>query len=149
MMCPSPGLYHTYGAEGLTRYFSTNRPVWGLLYQLTVPVLGMHALAWHALAILGRWLSGVLLYLFLRAVWRDREDFALWTAALFILYPGFSQQFIPVVYSHFFIVLNFFLGSFLLSVLAVRQPSRRWRYTLPAWALGLANLLCMGVFLLP
>ena len=143
---PITWIYHTYGASGLTRYFSTNRPVWGLLYQLTVPVLGMHALAWHILAILGRWLSGVLLWRFLLAVWRDRKDFATWAAALFILYPGFSQQFIPVVYSHFFIVLNVFLGSFLLSVLAVRQPRRRLIYSLLAWALGLANLLFMEYF---
>ena len=45
------------GNAGLATYFSTNRPVWGVLYQLTTPILGGSPLGWQILAILARLLT--------------------------------------------------------------------------------------------
>ncbi|MBI4928265.1 MAG: hypothetical protein HY835_10900 [Anaerolineae bacterium] len=136
----------TFGQAGLARYFSTVRPVWGLLYRLSIPLIGAQPLVWQALAVALRWLTGLLFWLLLRAVWPKRGSFAVWAAAIFVLYPGFSQQFISVVYSHFFIVLSAFLASLLLSLQALRRPERFLPYTLAAWALGLFNLLCLEYF---
>src|SRR3989304_10257861 len=39
--------FHKFGTEGLTRYFSTNRPVWGFIYQSNLPILGITPCHWH------------------------------------------------------------------------------------------------------
>ena len=133
----------TMGGDGLAHYFSTNRPVWGVIYQLTTPLLGSRPIVWQLFALLLRWGNGVLLWVLLRKLWpsSDRptgaspeenhsgqqpalqEQFAVWAAAMFVVYPGFSQQYIAFLYSHFYIVLAAFLLSLILMVLAVRQAA--------------------------
>ncbi len=143
---PIAWIARTFGAAGLERYFSTNRPIWGLIYRLTTPLLGAHPLAWQAFAIFWRWISALAFWWLLRLVWPQRRDFAGWAAGLFVVYPGFSQQFIALVYSHFFIVLSAFLASLALTILALRRPRLFWPLTALAWLLGLFNLLCMEYF---
>lgn len=156
---PIAWIASTMGGEGLARYFSTNRPVWGLLYQMTTPVLGSQPLNWQIFALLLRWMSGLAFWGLLRLVWAPgpladprRKAFAAWAAALFVLYPGFQQQFISFVYSHFFIVLIAFLGSLSLMVLALRLPDSRRRWYVPltgaALLLSLFNVLAMEYFFL-
>ncbi len=145
---PIGWIARTYGGEGLERYFSTVRPVWGLLYRLTTPILGVHPLAWQVFAIFWRWVSGVMLWWLLRLIWPRQADFAGWAAAIFVLYPGFSQQFISLVYTHFFIVLSGFLASLAFSLLALRAAEGRrcLAWGILAWALGLWNLLSLEYF---
>ena len=138
----------TMGAPGLARYFSTNRPVWGLLYQVTTPLLGSNPLHWQVLALVMRWISGLALWLLLRVIWPRRVKLAAWTAALSVVYPGFSQQFISFVYSHFFIVLTIFLLSLSLMILALRHPRRALVLSGLALFASLVNLLMMEYFFL-
>lgn len=140
---PIGWIAHTYGDAGLERYFSTNRPFWGLLYRLTTPLFGTNLLAWQVFAIFWRWVSGLAFWWLLKLVWPRRADFAAWAAGLLLVYPGFSQQFIALVYSHFFIVFAAFLGSLALTAYALRNPRHFWRASGVAWFLGLVNLLCM------
>lgn len=149
----------TMGGEGLERYFSTNRPVWGLLYRVTMALLGSRPLVWQVFALLMRWAAGMALWAVLRLTWSGggksaaaRSQFAAWAAVLFVIYPGFSQHFGAFVYSHFYIVLLAFLLSLACMLLALRlPPSRRvWKLplTLAALLLGLFNLLSMEYFFL-
>ena len=142
----------TMGSEGLARYFSTNRPVWGLIYQVTTPLLGSQPLTWQIFALLMRWVTGLLLWALIRLVWQNRgegkELLSAWAAALFCLYPGFSQQFIAFLYSHFYIVLSAYLGSLALMVLALRRRRWYWSLTAAAMLLSLLNLLSMEYFFL-
>jgi hypothetical protein len=144
---PLAWIARTYGAAGLERYFATNRPFWGLLYRLTTPVLGSSPLAWQVFALFWRWVSGLLLWQLVRLVWPKQEDAARFSAALFVVYPAFSEQYIALVYSHFFIVLSSFLGSLCLMILAARKP-RAWGLWAGALALSALNLLCMEYFFL-
>ncbi|MCJ7624988.1 MAG: hypothetical protein MUO76_15920, partial [Anaerolineaceae bacterium] len=104
------------GADGLTRYFSTNRPVWGMLYKLTTPLLGPEPWHWHIFAVFWRWLSAVALWWLLRIIWPRHQEPALWAGLLLAVYPGSIEQFIALVYSHFFIVLAAFLTSLACSI---------------------------------
>ena len=36
---PISWIAYELGSEALTKYFSTNRPVWGLLYQITTRII--------------------------------------------------------------------------------------------------------------
>lgn len=145
---PMLWIARTYGPDGLARYFSTNRPVWGLIYRITVPLFNTHPLAWQVFALFWRWTSGLALWGLLRLVWPKRPSLAAWAAALFVVYPGFSQQYISLVYSHFFLILTCFLASLALNLLAMRRPGRFWPLTAAAWLLSALNLLSMEYFFL-
>lgn len=152
---PISWIASTMGGEGLARYFSTNRPVWGLIYRATTPLLGSSPLTWQVFGLLMRWVTGLALWGLLRQIWPERPRFSTWAAMLFVLYPGFSQQFIAFMYSHFYIVLTSLLLSLWLMVLAQRSRTgstrqRRWFWPLTAASalLSLLNLLAMEYFFL-
>lgn len=143
---PMSWIRYELGPEALTRYFSTNRPVWGLLYQLTTHVLPQVPMYWEVLALLLRWASAVLVWLIARELWPANREFGLVTALAFLVYPGFNQQWTSFLYSHFFIVLCFLLVSFLCSAWAVRRPDRRLLLTLVGMVLSALNLWMMEYF---
>ncbi len=143
---PWTWIYYELGPAALTKTFSTSRPFWGMIYQVTMPLLGPYPWRWQLLMVILRWLTAVLVWLLLRQVWHRDERPAVWTSLLFLVYPGLGQNFIALMYSHFYIVLNCFLLSLYLSVLAMRQPERRLPLTVAALAFSVVNLLTMEYF---
>ncbi len=137
-----------YGLSGLARYFSTNRPVWGLLYQVSNALLGSSPWQWQIFAVFWRWVSAVCFWLFFRQLWPRQERAAAWAALAFLVYPGFGQQAIAMVYGHFFIVLSSYLFSLYAMLRAVRAESRRGLWVVVALAASLINLACMEYFFL-
>ena len=125
------------GADAMTRYFSTNRPVWALLYQVTTHILPHVPIYWQVFALVLRWLGAVTLWAIVKKIFPQREKFALTLSLLFLLYPGFNQQWASYLYSHFFIVLFFFLLSFLLMLRGK---------TIPALIFSALNLWMMEYF---
>ncbi|RPJ49055.1 MAG: hypothetical protein EHM21_07455, partial [Chloroflexi bacterium] len=134
------------GSAGLVKYFATNRPVWGLLYQVTLSILYPNILAYHIFALLVRWASGVVIWWFFRLLWPNRPWTALIGGALFLLYPGFALQPIALTYAHIFLVYIFFLLSLCFTLLALKNRKRFWIYTIISLVLSLANLLMMEFF---
>ncbi len=136
------------GPAGLTRYFATNRPYWGLLYRLTTSALGSAPWQWQVFGLVWRWISALSLWWFLRLLFPTRTRLAAWTAILFAVYPGFDQQPIAITYGHFWIILSAFLLSLSFTVLGMRNPRSRLLYTGLALALSFINLLTMEYFFL-
>lgn len=143
---PWTWIYYRLGPAALTKTFSTSRPFWGMIYQLTMPVLGAHPWRWQLLMLIMRWLTAVLFWMVLRQVWPKNEKPALWGSLLFLVYPGLGQNFISLMYTHFYIVLNCFLFSLYLSVRALQEPERRLSLTIGALAFSVINLLTMEYF---
>ena len=143
---PWTWIYYRLGPAALTKTFSTSRPFWGMIYQVTMPLLGPYPWRWQFLMVILRWLTAVLVWMLLRQVWPKDERPALWGSLLFLVYPALGQNFIALMYSHFYIVLNCFLFSLYLSVLAIRQPDRRLLLTIAALAFSVVNLLTMEYF---
>ncbi|MCX8024072.1 MAG: hypothetical protein N3A60_02590 [Thermanaerothrix sp.] len=138
----------TYGAEGLRAYFATNRPFWGWFFQVSMTLLGTAPWQWQLYAFFWRWAAGIMLWLMLRQVPPHQATEAAWIALAFSLYPGFRQQPISIVYSHFFIVLTAFFGSLYASLRAIRAPAYRWRWHSLGLVLSAVNLLSMEYFFL-
>lgn len=138
------------GAEGLARYFSTNRPYWGMLVNLTESLLGANPLVWQIFGLLGRWASALALWVLLRRVWPAQPEAAAWAALLFAVYPGFGLQPVAVNFGHFFLVFTCLLTSFYVSLKAqaARTVPVRVVLTLAALLLSLVNLLAMEYFFL-
>ena len=134
---PMSWIRYELGPEAMTRYFSTNRPVWGLLYQLTTRLLPQVPACWQIFALIWRWLGAVTVWAIVRELWNDRPRFALSVALLFLLYPGFNQQWGSYLYSHFFIVIFFYFFSIYLALK---------RKTIPALVFSALNLWMMEYF---
>jgi hypothetical protein len=128
--------YHL-GPEAMTEYFSTNRPVWALLYQVTTRIFPQVPIYWQVFALLWRWLGAVTVWAIVRRLFPEREKLALTVSLLFLLYPGFNQQWGSFLYSHFFIVLFFFLISYYLMLRGK---------TIPAMIFSALNLWMMEYF---
>ncbi len=139
---------HTYGLEGLERYFSTNRPFWGLLYQASNALLGEQTWVWQLFGLFWRWISAVLFWLVVRELWPRPKSAALLAGLALAIYPGFGQQAIGMVYGHFFIVLSAFLFSLYAQFRALRSTRRAWAWHGLALAASLLNLLTMEYFFL-
>ena len=148
---PLTYIKNVFGSEGLVRYFSTNRPFWGILFKITFSIFNQ-PWQWQVSVLIWRWLSAVILWLLLREVWPKPKYIALWVSMLFLVYPGFKQQHISVVYSNLFIVLDCFLLSLYFNIKAVRggggsRLSRKvWLWHSIALLLSLFNLLAMEYF---
>lgn len=135
---PMSWIRYQLGPEAMAAYFSSNRPVWGMLYQLTTRILPYQPIYWQAFALIWRWVSGVLVWMILRELWPARPRFALGVSLLFLVYPGFNQHWGAYLYSHFFIVLNFFLLSMVLMLRAGNE--RYWLWTSLAMLCSALNL---------
>jgi hypothetical protein len=134
---PMSWIRYELGPEAMTQYFSTNRPVWGLLYQVTTGLIPQVPVYWQIFALVWRWLGAVIVWAIVRELWKDKPRFAFAVALLFLLYPGFNQQWGAYLYSHFFIVLFFYLVSIYLSLK---------RKTIPALIFSALNLWMMEYF---
>ena len=134
------------GTEAMTRYFSSNRPVWGLLYQVTTRILPQIPIYWQVFALLLRALTGILAWGTFKRIWPRRETFALIAGFFFLLYPGFNQQWGSYLYSHFFIVLNCFLASLYFMLRALDDPRRARLFTALALLFSALNLWMMEYF---
>ncbi len=77
---PISWIRYQLGSEALTRYFSTNRPVWGVLYQLTTRIIPQVPEYWQIFALLWRWLGAVVVYAN-RSKIMERETAAGWGVA--------------------------------------------------------------------
>lgn len=144
---PLNWIYQTFGSNGLFIFFSTKRPVWGLIYQVTMRLLGANILLWHLFGLFCRILTSLAFYWLLVLLWPNKKNLTLAAGLLFAIYPGFLLQPIPLTFSHHFLVYTVFLVSNCLTVLAVRFPARRLAYTIAAVALSIINTLCMEYFL--
>ncbi|MCQ3936090.1 MAG: hypothetical protein DPW18_03465 [Chloroflexi bacterium] len=143
---PWAWIYYRLGPAMLTKTFTTSRPFWGMIYQLTLPVIGPNPWVWQLLAILLRWLTAVLLWKILRVLYPAHPKPALWASLFFLVYPGMGQHFIAMMYSHFYIVLAAYLLSVYLSILALKEEKQRWLYFSVSYALAAVNLLTMEYF---
>ncbi|NMC86416.1 MAG: hypothetical protein GYA58_14145, partial [Anaerolineaceae bacterium] len=140
-------VYQTFGSAGLFSYFSTNRPFWGFLYQVTLPIFQDNILAWQIFGLVTRILASLSFYWLVCLLWPKKSGLTLTAALLFAVYPGFLLQPIALCFGHIWIVYSVFLLSNSFTVLAWQNPQRRIIYTVIAVVLSLLNVLSMEYFL--
>jgi hypothetical protein len=143
---PITWIRYQMGPEALTDYFSTNRPVWGVLHRLTTSLIPQVPLYWQIFALLWRWLGAVVVFAILAKLLKDKPRTALGVALLFLVYPGFNQHWSAYLYSHFYIVLFFFLISLLCMLIAIENPERFWPWTVTGMFFSAFNLWMMEYF---
>lgn len=118
-----------------------HRPLNGWWYVGLLSFFSTRPLAWQLVALFWHWASAAALWWMLGKLWPKKPELALWTALLFVLYPGFSQSPIAFTYFvHFLAYTMFFcsLGAMLIA-LKSRQRSTVWH--------GLSLLLALMAML--
>lgn len=137
--------YHL-GAEAMSRCFAISRPVLGWFFQMTTAILPPIPAYWHIFAIFWRWAGAVTVWGLLRNLWTKKTYLAWAVSLLFLVYPGFSQQFVSYTYSHYFFILFCYLFSLLVSIWSIRQSRLYWPLTILSLGLSAINLLTLEYF---
>jgi hypothetical protein len=123
-------LSHSQGIAGYPAYMSFDRPFSAGFFMLEVTLFGSYPLGYHIFALLLRWACATALFLILeRILIRNRQANFL-AAAIFLVYPGFLQQPIALIYSLHFAALFLFLLSILFMLLSIEKDNHRFIYTM-------------------
>ena len=119
-----PYLYlnHSQGIIGYPAYMSTDRPFSAWFFMLEGFVFGKNALGYHISALILRWACTWAFYWVLGMVLSENKAANLIAVTLFLVYPGFLQQPISLIYSLHFTVLLLFLCSLGLMLLSIQEP---------------------------
>lgn len=121
---------HIFGALQYPTYFSVDRPLMGYFYVAANFLLGNteSAFLWQAFGLFMRWLCVFALWGFLNTLWPNARRQNTLVVLLASVFPGFTQQWIAIIYSFFFFCLACFFLSLTLMLKAVRTPRRFWLY---------------------
>lgn len=125
-----PYLYlnHSQGILGYPQYMSTDRPLSAWLFMFTGFLFKENALGYHIFILLLRWLSAVALLWVLNLTWSHNKPYNFIAALLFLVYPGFLQTPIAVIYSLHFSVLISFLVSMGCMLMSIQIPvNNKWK----------------------
>lgn len=127
---PSLWFLHFFGPEVFPDVFTIDRPTQGWLFVLTTSLMGESLIVWQLFGIFTRWLSCVGLWWVLRLLWPRRLLEVTWIVFLFMIYPGFNQQYIPITYSHMYIMLSIFMLSMGTMILSYSDKRHFWTFIL-------------------
>jgi hypothetical protein len=131
--------FERLGPAGIIRAFSSDRPFLSFIYNVNLSLFGHSILAWQAFALFARWLCSLGLWWALSLTWPKQADKSAWAVLLFTVYPGFTQQWISVIYGQAFILFAALFFSIGITLwLARRRPARGWLVAGTVLALALS-----------
>ena len=118
-----------------------HRPLSGLFLWLGAELFGETPLYWQIFALLLRFLTGLALWWVIVSIWPQRIERATWITFIFLLYPGFTQQFVSVNSSRHLFALSTFFISLGLMVWSIRKLKWYWSLTVLSLFLSLIGTL--------
>lgn len=140
---------HFYGLPGIIKSLIVDRPFDGYLLILNYLILGDNVLLWHIYIFLMRLLGGYLLFLSLHKLWPNRLSIITSITLLFLIYPGYLQQPLPLGYGSLLITLTLWISSLLFTLIAVKSKNRfnLILFTLLALVLQILSFLVKEFFI--
>jgi hypothetical protein len=139
--------YHRGGAAEFRPFMAWIRDFGYLVYQFLSPLFGENIIGWRLALLLLRWTSGLLYYFTLCRRFPAQKPIIWWAALLFLFYPGFLQQAIPVEFILHFISLNFILASILLMQLAFSNSRGKWLLLIGSFGFEVIGLFLCEYFI--
>ena len=117
------------------------RPFLAPNYMLTIGLVGTNPLAWQIFAVLVRFATGLAAWFALDSVWPNHKRAALTASLLFLVFPGYSQQWVALTHvNQELIPLICYLLSFGLTARAIRNPQKFITLTIPAILLQIIGI---------
>ncbi len=137
---------HYFGKKGLLLIDQGYRPLSGLILWLGGLISGDSAAAWQVVNLVYRWFSAAALWWALYKLFPGWLEKTVWIAFVFLVYPGFGQQFISINSSRHILPMGFFFLSLGLMVWAIQEKRRYWLFTGLALVTSLASALATDYF---
>ncbi len=123
---------HTTGILGVIKAIALDRPVLGIFYAIPMAVLGETPWIWQIFAIFCRWIFILSVFGFMKRVFPENLRQNKYLILLFSVFPGFTQQWISIIYSHAFLIFALYFYSLSLFVGLIDQDKYHWsRLILP------------------
>jgi hypothetical protein len=136
LLIPSLGFYlddwytiwfaKTLGIPAFRAIYAEDRPFLAYFYIAATTLVGQTPIAWQIFNLFCRWLAGLAVWWMLRQLWPR----ACWSIALvafvFVVYPGFKQNWIAVSFSPWYLFLALYLFSVGGMILSIRKPKWFW-----------------------
>ena len=116
---------HVGGAQEVVRAIGLDRPALGLFYFFPMTIFGNNPLVWQIFSIICRWIFTLSVYGFLNELWLNYKKRNQLIIFLFLVFPGFSQQWISVIYSHAFLIFGLYFFSLNLFIKNARAGTRK------------------------
>jgi hypothetical protein len=130
---PAVWFLHLFGPSGFANVFAVDRPLLGRLFMLISPIFGVSAFQWQLFGIITRLLCALIFWWVLRGLWPTARSEIIYTVLLFLIYPGFKQQYISVTYSYTWVTMSVLLLSFGTMLWAIRKPRWFWLLYISSW----------------
>jgi hypothetical protein len=126
-------LFHSQGSLRLLEIDQVSRPLAGEILWFGSKLAGESPIAWQAINLVYRWLTCLALWWMLRQLWPKHTEKTAWIALIFLLYPGFRQQFISINSSRHILplALAFLSLGFMLAALRARPAPQEVKPGLP------------------
>jgi|GEM_PF-72191 len=134
---------HVLGPEGMLQIDVEHRPISGVILWVGALLFGENPIGWQIYNFVLRLLGALALGWALKKIWPQHRGQITWSALLFLVYPGFGQQFVAVNTSrHLFPLITFFLsiGLMVNAVNAARNKGRYWLLISQALLLSLISM---------
>jgi len=132
---------HILGPKSLIEIDQEHRPISSLMLWLGAEWLGETPLYWQLHALMLRWFAGLALWWAMVKVWPHRVEKATWIAFIFLVYPGFSQQFISVNSSRHLLAMVLFFLSLGVMAWSLRRQEWYWQLSFVSLILALIGML--------
>lgn len=125
-----PYLYlnHSQGILGYPQFMSTDRPFSAWLFMLTGFLFKENAFGYHVFILLLRWFNAIAFLWVLNLTWPHNKSYNFIATLFFLVYPGFLQTSIAVIYSLHFSVLFLFSVSMGCMLMSIQDPGdKKWK----------------------
>jgi len=96
---PFAWITHRLGPTELIEAFKPFRPFLAPYFLITTSLMGESPILWHVFNIVVRILLALILWWTLQQIWPDSKRQTIWVALFFLVYPGFSQQWVSLTLS--------------------------------------------------
>jgi len=131
------------GVQGTINAITLDRPILALFYALPMSILGERPLAWQIFAIFTRWIFTMSMYGFLQSLWPNRRHSNQSLTLLLLVFPGFTQQWISVIYSHSFLVLSLYFLSLIIFINNLKSTKPTLKKTIFSVILSITSMAAM------
>ena len=118
-----------------------HRPLTGLVLWVGELLSGDNAFIWQIYSFIFRLLGAVILAWSLKKLWPRQKGQIIWVTLLFLIYPGFSQQFVAVNSSRHLFPLMTFFASIGFMIKAHQGKARYWGFTGLALVFAIITML--------
>ena len=129
------------GPLELARSFLPYDPLVSPFFLLSSSILGTHPFAWQVFGLAVRALVGLAALWTFNQIWPRYSRKVVWAGLLFLVYPGYGQQWVAFTHANQeWISFGFFVLSLGLTAHSLRDPRRKWTvYALLAQFVGLTT----------